>query len=440
MDIKSKKKTIKLTKDKVEDLPFITQGMVSSTGKPLKQIDFFDAELPCFGVRVSARTKTYFVLSRVNGKKTRVTIGKHGTITAEHARKEAKRKLIALSDGTDLNRQKAHDRAAKITLAEVLDRYVEDRDLRPNTVLDYRKVLRLYTSDWLTRAMIDITSDMIKTRHKRVKNNVGPVPANKLARYLRLLFNYAIRDPAIELDLAQHPVVVQWGEERRRKTLLGTAQLPVWVQSVKKLPSPMMQDYFMLLLYTGLRKNEALSLRWSDINIDEGLFVVSGEIAKNKNDHALPITTQLEAIFKRRGDERTNDYVFPGSGKTGHLAEPRKQITRIEFESQKILNGVKSDKKWKAFLEETPEQKVKPGIKFCNHDLRRTFSSIAEALVSYSQMKRLLNHSTEDDVTAGYIILDVDRLRRPAQSIADEIDALSKKKDGKVVPFRRTAT
>lgn len=430
-------KQIKLTKVRVDSLPFIVPDMLNGKGKPLRQVDYFDKDLPCFGVRVSSRTKTYFVLSRVNGKKSRVIIGKHGTITADEARKKAKGKLQELSEGVDLNKQKARHRVEKITLGEVLDQYIADKDLRPNTVLDYRKVLRLYVSDWLNKPMIDITSDMIKTRHKKIKGKIGPIPANKLARYLRLLFNYAIKDPGIKLDLATHPVVVQWGEEKRRKTHLTTTQLAVWVRAVKKLPSAMMQDYFMLLLYTGLRKNEALSLKWSDVNVDEGYFVITGDVAKNKDDLYLPITNQLETIFNRRSAVRENEFVFPGTGKTRHLAEPRKQIIRIQHETQKILNEVDSDAEWKEFVGKTPADMIKPGIRFCNHDLRRTFSTIAESLVSYSQLKQLLNHSTKDDVTAGYVILEVDRLRTPAQNIADEIDALGAKKDGKVIPFRR---
>jgi integrase len=432
------KKKVKLTKKRVDSLSFVRPGEVSASGKAVRQVDYFDADLPGFGVRVSGRTKTYFVMGRVCGKLSRVKLGTHGIMTAEEARHEARDKLNALGRGHDVNALKAKERAAKITLGEVLEQYIEDRTLRPNTILDYRKVLRLYVSDWLKKSMIDISSAMIEARHKKIKNKIGPVPANKLARYLRLLFNFAIKSPSISLDIATHPVAVQWGQEKRRRTFLNASQLPIWVQAVKKLESPMMQDYFMLLLYTGLRKNEALSLRWEDVNFEECCFTVRGDVAKNKDEHTLPITRQLQVLFERREAVRENEFVFPGVGKTGHLAEPRKQIERIELETQMSINGIGTGKEWKQFLEDTPPHKIRPGIKFCNHDLRRTFSSIAEALVSYSQMKMLLNHSTKADVTAGYIVIDLEKLRQPSQAIADEIDALSSEKKGSVIPFRQT--
>ncbi len=60
------------------------------------------------------------------------------------------------------------------------------------------------------------------------------------------------------------------------------------------------------------------------------------------------------------------------------------------------------------------------GVPFTIHDLRRTFATTAEGLdlPAYS-LKRLLNHKMSNDVTAGYIMLDVERLRKPMQLITD---------------------
>ena len=53
------------------------------------------------------------------------------------------------------------------------------------------------------------------------------------------------------------------------------------------------------------------------------------------------------------------------------------------------------------------------------HDLRRTFVTIAESLdISSYALKRLVNHSQKGDVTAGYIVMSIDRLREPMNRIA----------------------
>ena len=60
------------------------------------------------------------------------------------------------------------------------------------------------------------------------------------------------------------------------------------------------------------------------------------------------------------------------------------------------------------------------GITFTLHDLRRTFITVAESLdIPAYALKRLLNHKMSNDITAGYIITDVERLRMPMQRITD---------------------
>lgn len=62
------------------------------------------------------------------------------------------------------------------------------------------------------------------------------------------------------------------------------------------------------------------------------------------------------------------------------------------------------------------------GVHFTVHDLRRTFITIAESLdIPAYALKRLMNHKMSNDVTAGYIIVVVERLRKPMQLITDYI-------------------
>ena len=58
------------------------------------------------------------------------------------------------------------------------------------------------------------------------------------------------------------------------------------------------------------------------------------------------------------------------------------------------------------------------GIHFTVHDLRRSFITIAEELdISTYALKRLMNHKMSNDITAGYIVADVEGLRKPMQQI-----------------------
>jgi integrase len=64
----------------------------------------------------------------------------------------------------------------------------------------------------------------------------------------------------------------------------------------------------------------------------------------------------------------------------------------------------------------------KSEVSFTLHDLRRTFITVAEGLdISAYALKRLLNHKMNHDVTAGYIVMDVERLREPMQMISKHL-------------------
>ncbi|HSW69279.1 MAG TPA: hypothetical protein VLI69_03845 [Gammaproteobacteria bacterium] len=107
----------------------------------------------------------------------------------------------------------------------------------------------------------------------------------------------------------------------------------------------------------------------------------------------LPMTDFIFKIFQRRKIVKSNDYVFAAQSDSGHVMEPRKAMLKICELS---------------------------GVQFTLHDCRRTFITAAESLdISAYALKRLLNHKMNNDVTSGYLIIDVERLRKPMQQITD---------------------
>jgi hypothetical protein len=75
------------------------------------------------------------------------------------------------------------------------------------------------------------------------------------------------------------------------------------------------------------------------------------------------------------------------------------------------------------------------------HDLRRTFITTAESLdIPACSLKRLLNHRIRNDVTQGYIVLDVERLRGPMQKIETFLlRAMDIEQTAPVVALKKTA-
>jgi integrase len=139
-------------------------------------------------------------------------------------------------------------------------------------------------------------------------------------------------------------------------------------------------------------------LRWEE-NIDlAGKYLrIDASITKNHKEHRLPLSDYLYDLLSKRREKLKgkSEYVFPGHKKGSYLKEPKGVVKKVAEAS---------------------------GVKFMLHDLRRTFITFAEALdIPAYTLKKLINHSTRSDVTGGYIVIDMERLREPMQRITDYI-------------------
>lgn len=383
---------IKLTKYTIDKIPFTEAG----------QLFFRDPELHGFGIRIGTQSKTFFCEKKIAGKSTRVTLGGYPDISVDLAKKMAQETMVKLITGVDVNQEKAEGRVKTITLGEVYEDFKASRTLKESTVVSYDSVMRIGYGDWLKLQVSAITKNMVEDRHMKISQESGKPSANRSARTLRSILNFAIGKYELSNGnavLSENPFVrisqtKQWHRVARRTGHLKPDQLPALFNEIDKVSNPIVADYIRFVIFTGCRRSEAASLMWKDINLANKSFVISDP--KNHNPIELPLTSYLFDLIQRRQLERINDYVFPASSKSGHIEEPKKTIIQI---------GKSID------------------YHFTIHDLRRTYVTIAESLdVSSYAVKALVNHKMSgNDVTAGYIQLSVDRLRDPMQRITDFI-------------------
>lgn len=391
-------KGIKLTKTIVDKLDFI----------PGKTQSFFrDDGLKGFGLRItSGGVKSFIVETRINGKVKRITLGKYGNLTVEEARKQAKSLLGSVAKGDDPVAEKKTKKIHAMTLQQVLNDYLKARkDLKSRTLSDYQCVLHEVAPDWLDKPLISITREMIAKRHAKHGQTNSKARANNAMRVLRAIYNYAIYEYQ---DGNGHPIITinpvkylshtrAWYRVDRKQTVIKSHQLADWYKAVITLVETdnyrnalLWHDYFLLLLFTGMRKMEAASLRWEDVDLKAKTITLQD--TKNREIHTLPMSDFVFELMERRSRNKTSDYVFPADSKTGYIYEPKKAVNRVAELS---------------------------GVTFTLHDLRRTFATIADSLdLPAYALKRLLNHKMNNDVTAGYIMKDVERLRKPMQQIA----------------------
>ena len=372
----------KITKTFVDHVPNSEKG----------QIAYCDTELRGFYLIVGTDSKTYVAQKDIKGRTVRFTIGRHGHFTAEQARKIAHEKLYQMANGIDPSKALEETLIQKLTLNDIFDKYLKSRrDLKPRTIEDYKYCMDKYISDWKNLRLTEITKDMIGKRHTSISENNGTVIANGTMRLVRALFNYA---NAVYSICPENPVSYlthtrSWNRETRRRNYIKPHQLKKWWEAVHALENDTYRDFFLLMLFTGLRRGEAQKIRWEDIDFDDKTLTITD--TKNSDPLVLPLGDYLVSMLETRRTRYGNyEYVYPGTGEHGYLHEPKKGIAKVIKQS---------------------------GVQFTNHDLRRTFITIAESLdISAYALKRLINHRVTD-VTGGYIIIDVERLRSPVTKI-----------------------
>lgn len=369
-----------------------------------KQAFYRDSSIPGFGLRITSSGAIAFIVEkRINGKVKRITLGRYGNLTVEQARNMALEFLGKVATGRDPLAEKRADQAKSATLIEAFEDYLLTRkDLKTGTVFDYRHSLNSAFEKWQNKPLTEISKDLIQFKHQELGAS-SHARANNAMRVLRAVFNHAMHKYEDEKGnpiLTSNPVdrlsqSRAWFKLKPKQSIIKPHQLKAWYEATQQLNNNTTQDYLRFVLLTGLRKTEAATLRWSDVDFIDRTFTIPD--TKNGRQHTLPTSSFLHELLQRRKLKRINDFVFPGKTSKGHLVEPRTAVDRVKKLS---------------------------GIEFTLHDLRRTFITIAESQeISAYALKRLLNHKDSNDVTAGYIVLDIDRLREPMEKISSLIVA-----------------
>jgi integrase len=203
-----------------------------------------------------------------------------------------------------------------------------------------------------------------------------------------------------------------WFDDKRRDNYVSADALPEFYKAASELENRTGADFLRLLLFTGLRRNEAARLRWEKGASEETAALSSGFVdfksqairlsaTKTKNGQRLDLPMSdlvRDLLVARRSVVVESEWVFPGERIGSPLNEPKTFFYKIAGAT---------------------------GIRVSAHDLRRTFITVAsDVAISGLQLKALVNHSLGSDVTEGYARITVDQLRRPAQMIADRLREL----------------
>jgi integrase len=365
---------------------------------------YWDDDLKGFGVLVSSKTgsKTYVVQRAIKGRTRRITVARTNVLSLSDAEKRAKEILAVFYKGHDpKNGRRDH------TLRSALEEYLRVRqDLRPRSAQGYRDSVERHLSTWLDIPLRTITREMVEDKLRKIAGGIaketdhsGHATANGVMRIFRLLYAFAHDRAPHDDPMPSNPVRLKkvWFPSPRRTRSVKADQLKTFYEAVCKLENKVAADYIKLLLFTGFRRREADCLTWDRVDFNERVIRLAAADVKGKRKLDLPMSDFVHDLLVARRSLGNAKFVFPSASKSGHIEEPK-------FPLKQIAKAT--------------------GIYVSAHDLRRTFITVAESTeMSVMALKALVNHSLKG-LTESYVQMDHNRLREPAQRVADELKKL----------------
>ncbi|ELW83399.1 TPA: integrase family protein [Acinetobacter nosocomialis] len=308
-----------------------------------------DSEIIGFAIRVNNSYKTYIVEKKVKGRAIRCKLGDYEKITLEEARILAQRKLKDLTENNYLisknNKILKNNLDKKInqpSLDEAFQAYINQHKLKDRTLVDYRDVIEKYLMDWRELKLTDITEQMVEDKYIQL-SKISYAKANLSMRVLRAIYRFSVKyyqDRSKELIIsAMNPVNFlnskqRWRAVSSRSNYIHRENLEKWVHAIieyegRGQENETNKDFLLTLVLTGLFRNECESLRWEDLDLDEGSLSFINTY--NNERYKLYMGDFLWHLMKNRKMKINEEWVFPSvKSKTGHIVNISKFRKKIE--------------------------------------------------------------------------------------------------------------
>ena len=388
-------------------MPNLTKTLVERIQPIDRDIFEWDDRLKGFGVRVKPSGVRSYVVQYRNrhGRSRRITIGRHGRWTAEEARKHARLLLAQVDRGEDPVEDKMVARKAS-TVREFAERYMTDYapgKKKASSIETDEINLRLHILPAIGNLPIKALTRVDVVRlHQSMKNT--PVGANRTICLVSHMMNVA-EAWGLRPDGTNPCRHVEKYKEVKRERYLSADELARLgdALSVDELPAAIAA--IRLLILTGCRRGEILTLRWEYVDLKAECLRLPDSKTGSKVVH---LNAPALAVLRDLGPMESG-WVIEGAKPGAHLVNLKKPWYRVRKAAG--LEDVRI------------------------HDLRHSYASVAAGLgEGLHVIGKLLGHS-QAQTTHRYAHLAVDPIKAANERVGS---ALAGMMNGTVGGHERT--
>jgi integrase len=430
----------------------LTAGRVDTFVCPSTKTQAFlwDKDTPTLAVRATPTgRKTYIFESRLRGGTIRMTIGTLRDWPIEQARLKAQNYKMLVDSGVDPREEErdketaatAKAKASKVsalTVAEVWAIYIEERRphwgaLHHRDHIDKAKIGGLPSSrrgggklptqpgplaSLMPIALKDLDQKKIESWAAK-EGKLRPSSARLAWRLLTVFLTWCSEQPEYATLLpAKNPGKTKKAREALgkagvKKDVLQKGQLAAWFAAIQQVQNPTISACLQVLLLTGARLNEVLTMRWEDVNTQWKIITINDKIEESRD---IPLTPYMEHLITSL--PKRNGYVFASARSldmSTHNIARRKR--KAEAKGKEATFGAILETSTKGYISvpNTPHTRAcrNAGLDGLTlHGLRRSFKSLTEWLeIPVGVVAQIQGHKPSATAEKHYTIRPLELLR-----------------------------
>lgn len=253
-----------------------------------------------------------------------------------------------------------------IPLSEAVEMFLAQKeDKKKSTYYRYKYALDNFIRRVGDISILSVNMLAVNAYAKSLKKDYSGYTIHSYVKSIRILFNFLVAEGYIE----KNPVGELPPIPKKKKKFMSDAE--AW-EIINAITNEKHWNVLVFLYYTGFRINELLSLRWQDIDYDDGIIYVTNN--KGNRDDVFPLLPEVKELFLNIKKEGGSVFAYSGSSSLSWL---RKKIKRVS------------------------------GGRYSFQDFRRCFGNRWAKLIKPAELQGLMRHESFSTTNKYYINLDI---------------------------------
>lgn len=383
-------------------MPKLIKSLIDNSLSKGKDYIVWDNEIKGFGCRILPSGKKTYVFhyrAPLTKKSSYVKIGIHGNLTVDEARTKAKRLAFFISSEIDPKEQKKKaviDSKMSMSFKEFWEVFTEKHinvTHKPSTITRNASRINKHIMPFFEKKKIsDIHQDDI-LKFTDILSHVKGACSKCLillstAFERAELWGYRLKNTNPCKGVYKQP-------DKKMERFLTAAELNKLEEILENRQhnsksSPYTLASIWMLLYTGCRESEILTLKWKDVHLEESyLYLEDSKVGVR----TIPLNDKAKEIIQSLKKQEENPYVFCGKFPGTYLKEIKTTWRKV-----RTLSGI-------------PDVRI--------HDLRHSFASFAlKKGVDLYTVSKLLGHKNIATTTR-YAHLELGHLKKATNIVAE---------------------